>query len=44
MRSFGGALFVFLGENMIITFCGHSDYVGNEENEEKIEPLPYGLK
>ena len=32
------ALFIF-GGKMIITFCGHSDYVGKQEDEEKILSL-----
>lgn len=30
------AHFLFLGEKMIITFCGHSDYIQNSFDEEKI--------
>ena len=38
VHSFGGALF-YLGCYMIVTFCGHSQYTGSGEDEERIISL-----
>ena len=36
VRGFGCALFYFEDKKMIITFCGHSNYVRHKDDEEKI--------